>query len=230
MSGFKNNSQDRVTYVNIVNGKLAIRGKEGEIGPDGVTKATSRVNKNQETVWEFLFDEYTAVLEDVIVEKSEALKAYQYKLIMNSVGEKVIINVPCDSKYGDHFAKKFPNIKVGEMITIRTFDFKDKANKSVTGMNFFQPAIVDDANKVQSHYTKENPNGFPALPAPIDQMTETKWKIFGMETREFLRLNVEKQITAYHASKQQQPGIRTVDQVREDAKNNIPEDDSDLPF
>lgn len=226
MSGFSNRGAgERKIYANIVNGKLAIKAqKEGEVSADG-SIAVTRKNKNGLDVYEWLYSDLEAVLESVEVEKNDTLKAYFYVLTLQiPAGEKVILQIPAESKYGDNFAIKCDGLKMGEMLKIQPFDFVSKEdNRKQIGVS-----LVQNGSKIPASITKENPKGRP-LPSE-EKLEEDEWKAHMILVRKFYRNHVAawaNQNAAPDAAPRPTPN--SLEEVRQAAINNeVPEDD--LPF
>lgn len=183
--GLNQDNYQKKIYANIFSGKISVQAKEGEEG------AISRVNKNNKTVWEKHYPSITGILESIEVRKNEHLKAYEYVLHLSDVGEHYYLSIPADSKYGDTFAKKVPNLKFGIKLTVKPYDFTDKENKKRTGINLLQSGWPED--KVPYFFTKENPAGMPWLESQVD---EEEYKIFKLQLGKFLREAVAKHAEA----------------------------------
>lgn len=220
MSGFSNRSAgDRKIFANIVAGKLALKAsKADDVSADG-TPATTRINKNQVEVYEFLYSDLEAIFEGVKVERSEQLKSYSYQVMMRiPAGELVIITIPADSKYGDSFAQKLHNIKIGQLLRVQPYDFIAKDGKKQVGVS-----LVQNGEKIAPYFTKEDPKGRPQPSA--EKLDEDEWKAYMILLRKFYRNQVE----AYNQKNAPVVKERTIEDVRKEAIDNVLEDD-DLPF
>lgn len=217
--GLNQDNYQKKTYANIFSGKISVQAKEGEEG------AVSRTNKNNKTVWEKHYPSITGILESIEVRKNEYLKAYEYVVHLSDVGEHYYLSIPVDSKYGDTFAKKVPNLKFGIEVTVKPYDFTDKENKKRAGINLLQSGWPED--KVPYFFTKENPAGMPWLDEQVD---EEEYKIFKLQLGKFLREAVAKHAEAAGKSVKT-PETSIKEQVI--AKNEVKFDDNtsqDLPF
>ena len=181
--GFGTQKQ-RATYVSITGGKLAVRATEGEEG------AVSRVNKNNETVWEKLYPSIEGMLESLEVYKNEK-SGWQYVITLDDVGEIYKITVPCESKYGDNLACKIGALKKGEVYTFKPYDFEDKQLKNSAGKPMRQTglSISRGQEKIQMTITKENPQGRPVATGKLD---DEDYKVFLIQVRKFYRGLFEK--------------------------------------
>lgn len=179
MGGFGQPHNNQLkTYVNIFGGNLSIQAKEGEEG------AISRENKNKKIVWEKHYPDLTGILESIEVRKNEHLKAHEYVVHLSDMGMHYYLSIPCESRYGDSFAKRALNLKFGKEITIKPYDFVDKeSNKKRTGIG-----MIQDGVKIEAYFTKENPQGMPMLTEKVD---EEAYKIHNIQLNKFLREAVE---------------------------------------
>jgi hypothetical protein len=229
--GFSNNNQSSPKiYTNIVGGKLAVRtDKAGNVAPDG-TIAKTRIAENKSTgekkeVHEFLYDELSGIIESVSCEKNEKLKAYQYLVTIDDVGSKYIISIPADSKYGDSLATKLPNVKAGEYLTLKPYDFEDK-NKinphNGKPQKLVGISIVQNGVKIAPYYTQEQPNGRP-LPS-TERMDEDDFKIHMTIVRKFYRGEVSNWNLNQGAAKSTPPAPAATPSTSDSAVIN------DLPF
>jgi outer membrane protein W len=204
--GLTNSDVQKKIYVNIVGGKLAIKAnKETDVAADG-TKASKRIATNKQTgeqreVYEFLYSELTATLEDIKVEKNEKLGAYQYLICLDDIGDKYVISIPVESKYGDSLAAKIHNIKNGLKTTIKPYDFTD--NKKINPyngkpMHFIGQTIIQNEEKLANYFSAETPNGRPEPES--DKMDEDDYKIYMSRIRKFYKQEVtswrEQQVAA----------------------------------
>jgi hypothetical protein len=188
--GFGNQSQgNRVTYVNIVGGKLSIKAQEGDEG------AVSRVNKNEVTVWEKHYPNLTGTLVSVECKMNEKLKANEYILTIDDVGTIYKLSIPCDSNYGDSFAVRLPNLKAGQIYTFTPFDFEDKTKKNNKGepAKIIGISIKQGDDKIQPYYTKEEPKDRPQGEKGMDA---DDYKVYKIKLRKFYRSLVDKFATA----------------------------------
>ena len=184
--GFGNQSQgSRVTYVNIVGGKLSIRAQEGDEG------AVSRTNKNDVTVWEKHYPNLTGALISVECKLNEKLKANEYVLTIDDVGTTYKLSIPCDSNYGDSFIVRLPNLKLNQIYTFTPFDFEDKVKKNKKGepMKIIGVSIKQGDDKIQPFYTKEEPKD---RPVGEDNMDADDYKVYQIKLRKFYRGLVDK--------------------------------------
>jgi len=226
--GFKNTTSERKIYASIYGGKFEIKAKEGEVAPDG-TKAVSRISENQQTketktVWGFHYAELSGILENVVAEESTDF-GWQFILtIQDPAAPSIVVTIPASSKYGRSLALTLPNLKKGQMVTLKPYNFEDKEKfdnygkpKKVVGMNVFV-----EGEKVTKFYTKENPNGYPNVPEEESKtFDKDDWKMYGIKVDKFLRNEVNK----WSQSQTAEPvSVSTTFKVEQD------EDGENLPF
>lgn len=167
------------TFVNIFGGQLAVNVKEGD------EDAISRVNKKEKTVWEKYYPDLNGILESIEVRKNDFLKAWEYVVHVSDMGMHYYISIPTDSRYGDNFARKVPNLKFATDFTIKPYDFEDKeSGKKRTGISLMQNGV-----KIEAFYTMDNPQGMPML---TEKVEEELYKIHTIQLNKFLREAVEK--------------------------------------
>lgn len=196
--GLSNHNQSAPkTFINIVGGRLAVKAKsKDDVSPSGV-QAKTRISTNKSTgeqkeVHEFIYNDVSGILESVVVEKNETLKAYQYLITIDDVGDKYVISIPADSKYGDSFVTKLMNVKKGEYIKIAPYDFEDaKKPNPHTGkpQRLVGVTIIQNDVKIQPYYIKETPNGRPVPES--ENMDEDDFKSYMIKVRKFYRGQVD---------------------------------------
>lgn len=206
---FGTNNRELKTYVNIFGGNLSIQAKEGEEG------AISRENKNKKTVWEKHYPDLTGILESIEVNKNEHLKAWEYVVHLSDMGMHYYLSIPCESRYGENFAKKALNLKFGKDLTIKPFDFVDKDNKKRIGVSLLQDGHPE--RKVPMYFTKEDPKGLPVL---LEKVDEEAYKIHNIQLNKFLREAVEA-----FAKPKDVPAENTAPPI-----TNTPDGNDSLPF
>ncbi len=113
----------------------------------------------------------------------------QFILTLTNWEDQAKLHINTDSKYFTAFARKLPNIKLEENITLNSFDFTTNDGKRITGMD-----IKQGWEKVEDNYWdgKKTLNGMPEV-----TKTEAKgfdkddWKMHFMKVKKFLKKEVE---------------------------------------
>lgn len=113
----------------------------------------------------------------------------------NEDGKNPVVSVGVSTRYARDLMHKLPSVDFDKEIRIRPFSFiPDGETKEVIGVEILQPTKLGEFDvKVQSHYFKrtaqgktEYINGYPIMPKPYDEMTETERKIYYLQTDAFL--------------------------------------------
>jgi len=216
---------ERKTFVNIIGGRFAVKTKEGTLG------AVERENKNGVKVWEILYTELSGTIRNIVCQKNEKIGAYEYVVELSEVGAVYTLSIPCDSKYGDAFATKIPNVDLSQEVRIVPFDFVSKKDdKKVVGLNFYQ-GYTPNEKKIEYYYSKENPNGMPFSDGQLD---EDEWKIYQLKKRKFLRSEIEKLGEKFAGSKSTLPppsnALMKPSKTFEENKSEVSNNSDDLPF
>lgn len=175
--GLSNSSQSRKTYVSIVGGRFAIKAKEGDEG------AVSRKNKNGDLVWEKVYDTLTGIISSVSVEKNDFLKAFQYVVEINDVGDVYTVNIPVESRYGDSFAAKLPNLEQDGLYTLFPYEYQADGKKNI-GIAIYEGPEVVKGQGIKPYNTKDTPNG---MPVPKRQLEDDEYKAYKIAQRKFFR-------------------------------------------
>ena len=211
-------SKMKATYVTILGGKLAVRASEGEDG------AVSRINKNNEVVWERFYPNIEGMLENIEVYKNEK-SGWQFVVTLDDIGSKYKIIIPCESRYGDNLACKVGNLKKNEVYRFTPYDFEDREAKNSAGKPLRQTgiSISRGQEKIQMTITKDNPQGRPVATGKLD---DEDYKVFIIQVRKFYRSVVE---NWGKSSPEVKAEVKS--QVKAKPKQQSFEDDSqELPF
>ena len=232
MSAFENSTRESRTFASIFNGKISIRAKsETDLGPDGAKPIARQIEdkttKEKRTIYEFLFDSVKGNLESVKVNKHDKF-GWQYIICLDYVGEKIELTMPVDSKYGDSFATKLPNLQLGKMYVVKPYNFEDKVKRNKKGEPVKQIGITffldgDKDKKVLPAFTKENPGNKP-LP-DSENMDEDDYKAYMIKLRKFYRSLVDQFNAANVSAPKPTPAPSNPD-----SPTSWIDDDSDLPY
>lgn len=201
--GLSNSSQSRKTYVSIIGGRFAIKAKEGEEG------AVKRKNKNGDEVWEKVYDSLSGIISSVSVEKNDFLKAFQYVVEVNDVGDVYTVNIPADSRYGDSFAAKLMNLTKNGLYTMFPYDYQADGKKNI-GIAIYEGPEVVKGQGIKPFNSREVPNG---MPVPKRQLEDDEYKAYKIAQRKFFR----EQVASWGAT----TSVSNTNQTKED---------DDLPF
>ncbi len=151
------NKTGNTTFLQIINGKLAVR------VPEGVQGSTKRTNKSGKEVYELLYSVVEGLITNVsISEAGEFGKELHIKLV--NEGEVYVIQTGASGGNAFGFLSRVPNINFAEMVELRPYAILDKAtNKTKSYFIAYQKNAEGKYTKLDSAFTKENPNGLPEL-------------------------------------------------------------------
>lgn len=142
---------EKTIYLSVADGSIIRQHKEA-------TEFTKeRVTKTGKLVHEQKYKDLSGILVSVQTRENDFGKQWSLKF---KDGEDVyIINLPYSSRYSSDFLKKLPNIDLSNVVKFAPYSFADKqTQKQITGITLYQ-----NGNKVESAYTKDNPNGLPQM-------------------------------------------------------------------
>ena len=162
--GLGNSTHSSKNYLNVVAGKFAIKAKEGAEG------AVKRTNKNNQEVWEHLYNELSGVLITGIEKKVQEGFGASWQVTLKEGMDDYILNLPFSSRVTNGLMFRLPNIDLSSPMSLRLFTFKAEAptDKDKTFMT-----VEQNGKKVDPAYTKDSPNGLPEM---------KKVKIKGIDT------------------------------------------------
>lgn len=154
MSGFGSPSEGgNARYANIISGKFAEKVDSDTPG------AKSRLNKNQETVWELHHPSVEGRIKKAIIHESDFGKTLRLSLDCDDEGV-IIVNIPVESRYFDTFMNRLPNIVkvMDKPITIKPYSFIDKETQGKR-----QGLTVEcGGSKIDAFYTADKPGNKPS--------------------------------------------------------------------
>jgi hypothetical protein len=160
-------NENKVNNFYTVSGGKIVRNHGGN-APEGIV-TESRVNKNGNTVYEQKFD----FIKGKVI--GAGLKSHEeygdnIELTISDGLEIANLQIKFDSSYGRSFLSKIPNCNFNAILTIKPFQFTAKD----TGKAMIGFSILDPIEKVPNFYTKDEPNGLPAL-KPIKLKGKDTW-------------------------------------------------------
>lgn len=201
--------KEKAKYLNIMFGQVV------ETATKETEGAKSRLNKNNQEVWEKHFPFVSGRILNMRIEES---RDYGDKLIvlLDDMGERYQVQMPIESRYFKAFAMRVPNLKPQTTYCIKPYDFVDKENpkKRITGINIHE-SQDDQGQKIESYFTKEHNNGMPEFPESKD---ETEIKIWGIKVLKFL-----KEVVVKHGARFSQAPIQSTP-LEDEEPNDLPFD------
>jgi hypothetical protein len=148
-------------YYNVQDGKVVQ--SYGKKKPEKeIPNLVSRINKNNETVYEVQHSAIEGYIESVSVETTE-LYGDKLVLVLSDGAESSTIQMNFSSNYAKSFLMRIRNISTTNNVILVPYSFEDKTTgKTRTGITVYQGSIANE-NKVASSFTKEEPNGLPPM-------------------------------------------------------------------
>ena len=152
------NTSNVSAYYNVSQGKIVRN--YGTEKPEGI-KTTARTNKKGVTIYEAFYD----YIEGTIINaRLSEHKEYgdDIQLTIKNGDTIAVLQIHFTSSYGRGFLYKIPNLKEGQPVHIKPFDFIPKnnnpENKRIQGLK-----ITQNGEKIEPFYTRENRNGLPEV-------------------------------------------------------------------
>jgi hypothetical protein len=171
------------TYLNVSLGKLRIKCEATN------PKAVERIDSENKTVHELVYQYAQGILEDIRF-KSDDEYGNKWLVYLKDGAENYVLQFSENSRYCGDFLCKLPKLKKGNIYKFTPWEIQ-KDNKHRSGVS-----IKDDTDiKITSYYQKypdgvegakpENINGFPSYQGDWKDKDETK--IYFLQVTKFLR-------------------------------------------
>lgn len=144
-------------YLKVMNGKLVQTVKADTEG------AIERVNKEGATVHELHYTGVTALIKNIAIIDAKFGKELEVK--MSTGGQNFVIQTAASGGYAYGFFTRMSNLDFTKETEIRPFAIPNEKDKTKTNhvIVLYQADESGKMVKVESAFTKENPNGLPAL-------------------------------------------------------------------
>lgn len=172
-------------YLSIIGWNMVQKVEEGTLGAKRRDYETSDWN----TGTKYEIHHKNLVGKVVGLEFVDGSFGEQFVLTLANWEDRAKIHLNSDSKYFTAFAKKLPNLKLEENVTLNSFDFTTNDGKRITGMD-----IKQGGEKVADYYWdgKKALNGIPEV-SKTDAKGYDKddWKMHFMKVKKFLKKEVE---------------------------------------
>ena len=143
-------NSDKQTFVNVVEGKFCIRGKEGDPG------VSSRVNKAGDTVFEHKYSSLSGRVKDIkFIEKDDYGR--QISLTMEDGDDRYVLNVQMSSGAGMSLLKALPNVDFTKELTLNVWSkvIDDKPKTRIY--------LQHGSDKCEWFWTQEDKKDLPDL-------------------------------------------------------------------
>lgn len=154
------------TYLKIFGGKIVEERQENFTSENEVKV---RENKLGNKVYYVEYDSVSGKLVNAEMRHVEKISADVLELTIKDGIDNYQLSLNVDSRYGKSFMARMLGIDLDKPIEILPYDFENKEGKKISGLNIYQ-----DGQKINSLYTKENPNGLPEA-KQVRKGKEIKW-------------------------------------------------------
>lgn len=192
---FKNTKED-VTYASILaDGKFHVPANEGDEGAVLRTYETS--DGKQGSKWEKVYTQLMGKITKLNFREGDY--GNQFQVTIEDTGQKpVILSLSTASNYGEDLMKKIFSVNFEKKVKLVPYSFTDEKQKSRKGITVWQFSEAEQkAIRVNNYFydieKKKNINGYPepkkgkiTKANPEGKLTTDQWKMYFMETRQFL--------------------------------------------
>lgn len=141
-------------FLKIFSGKIVQEFSTPQTGEE----VKKRVNKVGNEVYYYEYDSISGNITDANIRTIDSLSIDIIELDIQDVTERYTLSIPVNSRFGKSFMVKMLNIDVNQQVEIAPYSFLDKEGKQVSGVTLYQGT---DRTKVESLYSRDNPNGMP---------------------------------------------------------------------
>lgn len=167
----ENTGSSRIKYVYLFDGNMCLKTSESD------EKARRRVNKLNKVVYEKVYQGIKGVIKDIFIRDSDFGK--ELCLLFEDNDEYFQLKLLLNSKQARTIIYRLPNLNFKHKVQITAFLGED---------NYTAVAMLQDGDKVKSHFTKEQPNGLPPLKEVV---INGEKKYDGTQRNEFLCLMIK---------------------------------------
>lgn len=164
------NSGSGKTYVQVVDGKLAIRTNKGADG------AVERVLTKGVNEGKLIYEQHFQFIDGKITGLTYEVKPVFGASIKVEIDDKYIVSVPFKSSMKRNLVSQLPNIDFSLPLRINVFLDKENAKKNVM-------LVYQNNEMVKFAHTKTDPNG---LPQPVETIILGEKKLDYTKVEEFL--------------------------------------------
>lgn len=168
-------SSEQKQYFNIFGSVFTT--KSNPETPNAIKRTTAPKKGEPKDVWELHYESLNGMIKSLTVKETEYGK--KYEIILDDIGEQMILQIPVESNYGDALMNRLPNIDLNTYVTLKPYSFIPKGeSKKKEGITVTQNKI-----KIESAYTKELPKDKPQ--PQHEKMDGDDWKIYNITVRKF---------------------------------------------
>lgn len=156
------------------------------------------------TVWYIEFDFLTGPVSKLNLDTSGDW-GDNIEITINDVGDQYILQLKADSSFGRDFLRKLNNIDFTGDVCFEPWQMDAQSWFDLTGRKLngsYKSGLSikngdENGEKVESYYTKENPNGLPELEQKKDRKGNITWD--GTEQMDFLLDEFEKFVEKFNS-------------------------------
>lgn len=141
-------------YLTIMEGKIIQRVEKD------TENAEKRINKLGKTVYELKYDSLVGIIADIKIDEHEEYGKF-WNITIRDIDEVFVLQIPYNSGNASGFLKRIESVDLNQPVKFRPYYIEDDGK--------FKAHLVlyQGGNKIESNYTKDNPNGLP----PLEQKT-----------------------------------------------------------
>lgn len=214
-------SQEKRRFLHISYGKFREKAGENESG------AEVRINKDNKSIWEFVFD-YVEGQVTGIFHKEDDKFGNSFEVVIDDNVDKFQVSFKEGDSFFNDFFGKLPNVNLDKWMKIVPYDFEDKnTGKKKRGLVIWQ----EDA-KIESKFTSYDKETkkfsyYEGFPEPEKKMDKEDWKIYFIKVVKFLRTYTNNKIIPILKKGQDDLVDNT---VYEEIPETVVTSNDDLPF
>lgn len=219
--GLNEGSNEKRTYINIVNGKFAKR------VPEGTEKSVEREYEypkgTKKLCWELLYKSLDGMIKNVEIKEGGDF-GDQLLITMEDVGDVFIVNLGLASREAKNFLMVLPNINLNASVTLSPYNYiRKKDDKKLIGLGVNQ---IGEKEKIPYAYSKES--GMPW--GGEEQMDKDEFKILMAQQTIFLKKKTKAFIAEHFASAEKPAENNEPHVAVHTTISTAPEPVDDLPF
>lgn len=219
--GLENDEYVKKTYVNIVDGKWAVRCKKDD------PKAEERFSeKKKELVYEIKYKSLSGMIAGMNIKTTE-FGSVVLELSLVDVMDSFQLTIPVDSKYFDTFCDRILNVNLNAEVVLIPYSFEGDQGGKISGMNIYQGGREKE-HKVLPFYTREDPKDKPKPEGevgPDGRLLKDDWEIYKKRERKFFKELITKLNEGFLPSSK-----RVVPEKGMAANTGFSDPENDLPF
>ncbi len=216
-------SQEKRRFLHISYGKFRERAGENESG------AEVRINKDNKSIWEFVFDFVEGQITGIFYKEDDKF-GNNFEVVLDDKIDKFQISFKEGDSFFNDFFSKLPNVNLDKWVKLVPYDFEDKnTGKKKRGLVIWQ-----EQNKIESKFTSYDKETkkftyYEGFPEPEKKMDKEDWKIYFIKVVKFLRNYTNNKIVPILKNRQDGFIDDTIVDIPE-AETPLDLESGDLPF